>query len=542
MSAYSCLHPVTIHNARGTFKVPCGKCEACINRKASTLSLQCDIEALRYKYCYFLTLTYGDEYLPLVRVIRHAGKYVFLDVSSRDCYGKQGVDGTRVMAVEEPSSFDDAFFVMYYNKLNLHPEYYGLIPYLSRRDYQLFLKRLRKYLSNYTNETVRYYVCGEYGPQHFRPHFHFLLFFDSDKISKCLGKGVASCWKYGRIDLQVSKGKCNGYVSKYVNSLANLSAVQRLAFARPFSAHSRFFGQSFFENEAKAIGKAGFRDFAGKSIVVNGKSRPVFPWLAFQSNLFPKCYGYGSSDSHVRLFCYTATRRVQKEIGSCSVRLMATACADDYFSGDYKIPFVKEFHDIFGSRNGVVTEQTFLSIFYTSNKFFKLCETFSLTPSALLKAIENYYSEKDYENLKKQLNEQSEFISLNGTDFLPFLLSWYDNFEPITEKQIVDYELSCENVDFKNRFSSSYYYKDELFLLDKFPYYYPKCVLDYMDSIKVAPFFVTDYIVGEKNNILYQQFSSIQKRIYYGSIKHKKLNDLNKIFSYGKYNVAKKRA
>lgn len=41
---------------------------------------------------------------------------------------------------------------------------------LSLRDHQLFMKRLRK------SHNVRFYSCGEYGPENGRPHFHLCIF------------------------------------------------------------------------------------------------------------------------------------------------------------------------------------------------------------------------------------------------------------------------------------------------------------------------------------------------------------------------------
>lgn len=43
---------------------------------------------------------------------------------------------------------------------------------LSRRDFQLWLKRLRKN----TGQQLRYFGCGEYGPETKRPHGHFIVF------------------------------------------------------------------------------------------------------------------------------------------------------------------------------------------------------------------------------------------------------------------------------------------------------------------------------------------------------------------------------
>lgn len=44
---------------------------------------------------------------------------------------------------------------------------------LSVRDLQLFMKRLRKAREP---ERVRFYACGEYGPENGRPHYHAILF------------------------------------------------------------------------------------------------------------------------------------------------------------------------------------------------------------------------------------------------------------------------------------------------------------------------------------------------------------------------------
>ena len=39
---------------------------------------------------------------------------------------------------------------------------------LDHRDFQLFMKRVRKY----SETPVRFYMSGEYGPQNSRPHYH----------------------------------------------------------------------------------------------------------------------------------------------------------------------------------------------------------------------------------------------------------------------------------------------------------------------------------------------------------------------------------
>jgi len=45
---------------------------------------------------------------------------------------------------------------------------------LDHRDWQLFMKRLRKFMG--TEQMIRFFMCGEYGEKFGRPHYHGLLF------------------------------------------------------------------------------------------------------------------------------------------------------------------------------------------------------------------------------------------------------------------------------------------------------------------------------------------------------------------------------
>lgn len=98
--------------------VPCGKCEGCRLDYTKLWSTRMVYEFEETKKAVFITLTYRDEDLPLAD------------------------DGT---------------------------------PTLCKRDVQLWLKRLRKHLAR-KDITIRYYLCGEYGPKRERPHYHAILF------------------------------------------------------------------------------------------------------------------------------------------------------------------------------------------------------------------------------------------------------------------------------------------------------------------------------------------------------------------------------
>jgi len=109
----------------------------------------------------------------------------------------------------------NSFVTLTYDKAFL-PADYGL----HYRDFQLFMHKLRKRLAG----AGRFFMCGEYGEQFGRPHFHAVLF-------NCMFPD-AELWKRGKVDLYTSeilsglwgKGFCSvgdvtldsaGYVARY---------------------------------------------------------------------------------------------------------------------------------------------------------------------------------------------------------------------------------------------------------------------------------------------------------------------------------------
>lgn len=70
--------------------------------------------------------------------------------------------------VHEASLYSENCFVtLTYNEANLPRD--GM---LCLRDFQLFMKRLRKF----SGRGVRFFACGEYGSDKGRPHYHACIF------------------------------------------------------------------------------------------------------------------------------------------------------------------------------------------------------------------------------------------------------------------------------------------------------------------------------------------------------------------------------
>lgn len=119
---------------------------------------------------------------------------------------------------EAQSHVDNCFITLTYDDEHL-PFDKGL-HYL---DFQRFMKRLRKHFSG---KTIRFFMCGEYGSLHLRPHFHAILFgvkFD-DLIpqSKSSADNVLysspaldNLWTYGFASVGDFNYKTASYVARY---------------------------------------------------------------------------------------------------------------------------------------------------------------------------------------------------------------------------------------------------------------------------------------------------------------------------------------
>lgn len=104
-------------------ELPCRKCLECRMRQAREWTARCILELSQHKYAWFVTLTYDDQHAPF-------------------------------------SSFVTSDFKC------------GSLLTLRYRDFQLFMKRLRKAI----DYPIRYRVCPEYGDRTRRPHYHVIIF------------------------------------------------------------------------------------------------------------------------------------------------------------------------------------------------------------------------------------------------------------------------------------------------------------------------------------------------------------------------------
>lgn len=143
-------------------KLPCGQCVGCRLERSRQWAMRCVHEAQLYKRNCFVTLTFDTAHLP--------------------------EDGS-----------------------------------LSVRDFQLFMKRLRKHAKRCR---IRFFHCGEYGSQLGRPHYHACLFnwdFDDkylwsvrDEVQLFRSPLLEKLWPYGFATVGEVTFESAAYVARYV--------------------------------------------------------------------------------------------------------------------------------------------------------------------------------------------------------------------------------------------------------------------------------------------------------------------------------------
>lgn len=278
--------------------VDCGQCDYCIHKRAKKASMRVKTAGSAFKHSYFVTLTYDNEHIPLMncKVLHseyedavgisgdiHFGDeyHHYIPVSEYQCDDSSAlrhiffeqVQGTVPYdrEIKEYAPVRDNWFLsmdairsfIAKSQSVERSDYpasvqYGrdnLIPFLNYVDVQNYIKRLRKYLFKQLGfyESLHFYAVGEYGPVHFRPHFHLLLFTNSDQVAEVLRQCHDKSWKFGRSDFQRSAGGAASYVSSYINSFSSSPLLYRSCRAfRPKARSSVGFfekGCDFVESE-----------------------------------------------------------------------------------------------------------------------------------------------------------------------------------------------------------------------------------------------------------------------------------------------------
>lgn len=105
---------------------------------------------------------------------RHKDGYLFPCGRCPPCTSARSATWAFRLQQEDKIAISSHFITLTYDNIHV-PRTSSGFNTLSKRDVQLFLKRLRKRCSK-RGLSLRYYLCGEYGSKNFRPHYHAIIF------------------------------------------------------------------------------------------------------------------------------------------------------------------------------------------------------------------------------------------------------------------------------------------------------------------------------------------------------------------------------
>lgn len=278
---FPCEHPRLVFNKylQRSVMVSCGYCSACQSRKLSKYIPLILNESSSHKFTYFFTLTYNDEHLPFIDPItyrpqRHVSQFFELCRQSSDYIDFVG----------------------------------RRLPVISTPDVQKFIKRFRKLVKAFSSDSVRYFVCGDYGGTLFRPHYHGLFFFDDPAVAKGVNDLLVQAWSLGGQSLgfvEIVPAYGNGqYVAAYTRSASHRPVIYEHVEFAPKPLFSQSFGHYPFDfRTCKSI----VSESRVSSVVYDiqtSRYRQIPLPSSLSSRLFPVIPTFGSLSHCERLAVY----------------------------------------------------------------------------------------------------------------------------------------------------------------------------------------------------------------------------------------------
>ena len=365
--ATECFHPrkVTNRYTHETLFVRCGTCPSCLVHRSNIQCALISNMSSHFKYAYFFTLTYSDEFVPRVslEVVERCDAESEIDAYMSDSDPRHlPYDDSRYQIaatylprsgcfrvhgsgrVRDFSETEDSYqFLHTFSGKEIHDllvasnarydfarkcvvfpsidECRNEVLVLNPYDQNLFFKRLRKLIAERYDEKICYYLVSEYGGQTYRPHWHGILFFNSDALTSSICELVSKSWNYGRTDCSLSRGSAAGYVASYINSFVDLpDFFNRHKEIRPRSYHSKglsvnkLFRQSSDISEIQEVAASCFDGF---SVPINGEYVTVKPSRSYERIVFPRISDPAFADPYVcaDLFfgAFTASNRLIRD-------------------------------------------------------------------------------------------------------------------------------------------------------------------------------------------------------------------------------------
>lgn len=239
---------------RGMQAFPCGRCMPCLFNRRRTWSHRIMLESYQHPHNAFVTLTYGDDQLPL---------------------NSDGITVSRLTSAD----FDTSTVIPTGTLIPQHVQ-----NWLKRLRKRIELTATASKLSEEEKETtrIRFYLVGEYGEQGQRPHYHAVLFnfptcFRGRTRRKLPSKRpiwrgccipcemVGETWGHGDVDLGELAVNSAQYVAGYVTKKMTTFDDPRLLRGQ----HPEFARMS----NRDGIGKSAMWDIASVMLQLNLEAR-----------------------------------------------------------------------------------------------------------------------------------------------------------------------------------------------------------------------------------------------------------------------------
>ena len=435
-----CFHPRTILRDGELFTVPCGKCDGCLLHKANLWSARLSQEIDSNPYSIFGTLTYSNKFIPTLKHVagRSKGAYWFSDHNENVRY-----NGKKIVLREDHISVYDSRTS--YNIQN--DSRTGVINYASKRDIQLWLKLIKKDLTENFYETghfFRYFVVSEVGPTTLRNHYHFVILPNSFEVAEyLLHTSLYKNWQM--CDETLFKLYCSycdsgtaSYVGNYVNSINRLPSIYRHPELKPFRLSSKSPAIGFGSYDPSQIEESYITGDGTYSRVIReaGENHLLCYSSEYLRSVFPKCYRFSELSASRLLYVYGYLYRAIIGTGLPYLSLSSRLCAL-YHQSDW----------------------------LAMRKCYEYCQKYGCTPFHYLYVLDLIY----YKSAMRALKMQYEFLEKHKANFMACLSLYYNLMDYIqnrhflsdSERLMLEYFLESYHIyDIDSLDSSQFVYND----------------------------------------------------------------------------------
>jgi hypothetical protein len=450
--------------------VACHKCIQCQLTRKSIDTLSLDLESqYNSKYQDFLTLTYMDSCIPyldfnyLLCESEDTGDFFSTDSVLNSYKFRNNAKGqmpcvpikfgdrkkrmfnprTKKYVLVQDGCYKKAFYSPFYNSFSVKDvieyneridKYFqkypsrsrgvrqmGVVPILWKEDLQRFIDRLRLYFKRLFGEKAakfKYFAVGEYGTNSLRPHWHILLFHNSDFIRRIIAssdsdnynKNLSEVWTYGNIYSEATDGHISDYLSGYVNCHSCLPKVLSPYPQKKFK--SLLLGEvrslPFIETCLK---EKRFRELSEVSVVSKkGLRTDVSVSSALVGRLLPRYTSYDSKDPRTTykiISCaYTVLQATDLNIyNDCELHDFLFYLIKNKFTGISRLSVALrslQTYCLDVAYPAYCRDNTLnplYSLFYASKKLYRFSRLFHFHPYAYLRRIYEFVSWLNYQSL-----------------------------------------------------------------------------------------------------------------------------------------------